>query len=95
MSLHDLGLDLATVRKVLDREASVAEVAEVHANALDVQIQTLRLCRAVLRAVARRGPTTLETDLMHRLTAAKDQAQEPSEQDVSALHDALDRAMRE
>lgn len=35
-TLRDLGLDLATVRKVLDREASIPEVAEAHANALDV-----------------------------------------------------------
>ncbi|MDT0615684.1 MerR family transcriptional regulator [Streptomyces lancefieldiae] len=66
-TLRDLGLDLATVRKVLDREASIPEVAEAHADALDVQIQTLRLRRAVLRAVARRGATTMEMDLMHRL----------------------------
>ncbi|WP_405982734.1 MerR family transcriptional regulator [Streptomyces sp. NBC_00158] len=66
-TLRDLGLDLATVRRVLDREASVPEVTEAHARALDVQIRTLRLRRAVLRAVARRGPTTMEMDLMHRL----------------------------
>ncbi|PWK73400.1 DNA-binding transcriptional MerR regulator [Streptomyces sp. CG 926] len=67
-TLRDLGLDLETVRKVLDREASVPEVAAAHADALDVQIRTLRLRRAVLRAVAgRRGPTTMEMDLMHRL----------------------------
>lgn len=66
-TLRDLGLDLATVRKVLDREASLPEVAEAHADALDVQIRTLRLRRAVLRAVARRGPTTMEMNLMHRL----------------------------
>ncbi|MFG2875574.1 MerR family transcriptional regulator [Streptomyces sp. NPDC048337] len=66
-TLRDLGLGLAAVRKVLGREASVAEVAEAHADALDVQIQTLRLRRSVLRAVARRGPTTMEMDLMHRL----------------------------
>ncbi|MGW6857562.1 MerR family transcriptional regulator [Streptomyces xanthophaeus] len=66
-TLRDLGLDLATVRKVLDREASIPEVAEAHANALDVQIHTLRLRRAVLRAVARRDPTPMEMDLMHRL----------------------------
>ncbi|MFE9467804.1 MerR family transcriptional regulator [Streptomyces virginiae] len=66
-TLRDLGLDLETVRRVLDREASVAEVTEAHADALDVQIRTLRLRRAVLRAVARSGPTTMEMDLMHRL----------------------------
>ncbi|MFJ3514742.1 MULTISPECIES: MerR family transcriptional regulator [unclassified Streptomyces] len=66
-TLRDLGLDLATVRTVLDQEASVAEVAAAHADALDVQIRTLRLRRAVLRAVAGGGPTTMEMDLMHRL----------------------------
>ncbi|MFG2982143.1 MerR family transcriptional regulator [Streptomyces sp. NPDC048258] len=66
-TLRDLGLDLGTVRKVLDREVSVPDVARAHADALDVQIQTLRLRRAVLRAVARRGPTPMELNLMHRL----------------------------
>ncbi|MFE6084730.1 MerR family transcriptional regulator [Streptomyces virginiae] len=66
-TLRDLGIDLETVRKVLDREASVPEVAAAHADALDVQIRTLRLRRAVLRAVAGRGPTPLEMELMHRL----------------------------
>ncbi|MFG2772720.1 MerR family transcriptional regulator [Streptomyces sp. NPDC048350] len=66
-ALRDLGLDLASVRKVLDREASISKVAEAHADALDVQIRTLRLRRAVLRAVARRCPTTMEMNLMHRL----------------------------
>lgn len=66
-TLRDLGLDLVTVRRVLDREASIPDVAEAHADALDVQIQTLRLRRAVLRAVARGCPTTMEMDLMHRL----------------------------
>ncbi|MEU9706485.1 MerR family transcriptional regulator, partial [Streptomyces sp. NPDC047981] len=163
-TLRDLGLDLATVRKVLDREASIPEVTEAHANALDVQIQTLRLRRAVLRAVARRGPTAKEIDLMHQLATlsqterrrlvsgfiddafkglhanpefvtlmrsampelpddpapeqveawvefaglcqnadfrvairrtAEDQAEEPSQQDVTTLHNALNQAMRE
>ncbi|MFF1344092.1 MerR family transcriptional regulator [Streptomyces sp. NPDC058290] len=67
-TLRELGLDLATVRRVLDREASLPEVAQAHADALDVQIRTLRLRRALLRVVAGRGrPTPLEMDLMHRL----------------------------
>lgn len=66
-TLRELGLDLATVRKVLDHEVSLAEVAEAHADALDVQIQSLRLRRAVLRAIARHGPAPMEVDLMHRL----------------------------
>lgn len=66
-TLRDLGLDLAAVRQVLDREASLPEVAAAHADALEVQIRTLRLRRAVLRAVARRGSTPEEMDLMHKL----------------------------
>lgn len=66
-TLRDLGLDLPTVRKVVEREASLAEVAAAHADALDLQIRTLRLRRAVLTAVARRGSTPEELDLMHKL----------------------------
>jgi DNA-binding transcriptional MerR regulator len=66
-TLRELGVGLAAVRRVLDRDVSVPDVAEAHADALDVQIRALRLRRAVLRAVAaRRSPTTMEMDLMHR-----------------------------
>ncbi|MGW6916247.1 MerR family transcriptional regulator [Kitasatospora sp. NPDC054939] len=66
-TLRDLGLDLSTIRKVVDREISLPEVAAAHAEALAVQISTLRLRRAVLTAVARRGSTPEEMDLMHKL----------------------------
>lgn len=66
-TLRDLGLDLPTIRKVLEREVSLGEIAEAHADALLVQIRTLRLRRAVLTAVARRGSTSQELNLMHKL----------------------------
>lgn len=66
-TLRALGLDLPTVRKVVDRELPLPEVAAAHAEALAVQIRTLRLRRAVWTAVARRGPTPEEMELMHRL----------------------------
>lgn len=66
-TLRDLGLDLLTIRKVLHREVSLAEIAEAHAEALLVQIRTLRLRRAVLTAVAKRGSTSQELNLMHKL----------------------------
>lgn len=66
-TLRDLGLDLAAIRKVMDRELAMSEVAAVHADALDVQIRILRLRRAVLTAVAKRGATPEETHLMHKL----------------------------
>ncbi|WP_149552308.1 MerR family transcriptional regulator [Streptomyces marokkonensis] len=66
-TLRELGLDLPTIRKVVDRELSLPEVAAAHAEALAVQIRVLRLRRAVLTAVAERGSTLEETELMHRL----------------------------
>ncbi|MFG3114571.1 MerR family transcriptional regulator [Streptomyces sp. NPDC048197] len=67
-TLRDLGLDLATVRKVMEREVSLPEVAAAHAEALSVQIRVLRLRHAVLTAVAERGSTPEETDSMHKLS---------------------------
>ncbi|WP_230421352.1 MerR family transcriptional regulator [Actinomadura soli] len=72
-TLRDLGIDLGTVRRVLDREIGVGEVAAVHAEALDVRIRTLRLRRAVLRAVAKRGSTPEEIELMHKLARLSDE----------------------
>lgn len=66
-TLRDLGVGLPDVRRVLAREAALAEVAAAHAEALDVQIRTLRLRRAVLGAVAARGATHQEMDFMNRI----------------------------
>ena len=71
-TLRDLGVDLPTIRRVLAREATLSEVAAAHAEALDVQIRTLRLRRAVLGAVAARGATHQEMDLMHKVAKMSD-----------------------
>ncbi|MFD0633482.1 MerR family transcriptional regulator [Catenulispora yoronensis] len=71
-TLRDLGVDLPTVRRVLAREATLAEVAAAHTEALDVQIRALRLRRAVLGAVAARGATHQEMDLMHKMARMSD-----------------------
>ncbi|MEU6328499.1 MerR family transcriptional regulator [Streptomyces sp. NPDC047049] len=67
-TLRELGMNLATIRRVLDRELSLAEVAAAHADAMDVQIRVLRLRQSVLRAAARSGSDPEEIKLMHRLT---------------------------
>ncbi|MFE9845208.1 helix-turn-helix domain-containing protein [Streptomyces goshikiensis] len=54
---HLARLDLATVRKVLDRAASLSQVVAAHADVPDARIRTLRAI------------TGHETDLVHRLTA--------------------------
>src|SRR5689334_1044539 len=66
-TLRELGLDLATIRRVVDREATLAEVAAAHTEALDIQIRTLRLRRAVLSAAARYGSTPQEVQHMREL----------------------------
>ena len=72
-TLRDLGVDLGTIQRVLAREIGVGDVAAAHAAALDVQIRTLRLRRAVLRAVAKRGSTPEEIELMHKLARLSDE----------------------
>ncbi|MFC0601266.1 MerR family transcriptional regulator [Streptomyces palmae] len=66
-TLRELGLELAAIRQALDRKLTLQEIAGAHAEALEVRIRTLRLRRAVLATVARRGADPQELDLMHRL----------------------------
>ncbi len=66
-TLRDLGLGLDDVRRVLERRVTLADVAAVHVDALDAQIRTLRIRRAVLSTVARRRSGTEETKLLNDL----------------------------
>ncbi|WP_019926397.1 MerR family transcriptional regulator [Nocardia sp. BMG111209] len=66
-TLRELDIGLPTVRRILARETSLADVAAAHAAALDAQIRVLRLRRAVLQAVANRESNPQEMDLMHKL----------------------------
>ncbi|WP_182882640.1 MULTISPECIES: MerR family transcriptional regulator [unclassified Microbispora] len=59
-TLRDLGLGLGDIRRVLERKVTLADVAAVHVDALDAQIRTLRIRRAVLSTVARRRSGTEE-----------------------------------
>ncbi|BEL02625.1 MerR family transcriptional regulator [Actinoplanes sichuanensis] len=66
-TLRELGLGLDDIRRVLDGSATVAEVADAHVAALDAQIRALKVSRAVLSTVSKRGSTAEETALMNRL----------------------------
>ncbi|MFD5828957.1 MerR family transcriptional regulator [Lentzea sp. NPDC060358] len=68
-TLRDLGVDLPTAGRVLAHEVSVTDVARAHAEAIDAQMRTLRLRRAVLRAVAKGG----EMELMNELARMSDE----------------------
>jgi DNA-binding transcriptional MerR regulator len=67
VTLRELGLGLADVRRVLDGQVSIAEVAAVHLEALDAQIRALRLHRAVLTVVVKRAAGKEEMTLMSKL----------------------------
>lgn len=72
-TLRDLGVDLASIRRVVEHDVTIGEVAETHAAAVDVRIRALRLHRAVLRTVAGRGTATPEEiALMHTLAQLSD-----------------------
>jgi DNA-binding transcriptional MerR regulator len=66
-TLRELGVGLEDIRRVLAKETTVAQVAATHVAALDTQIRTLRLNRAVLATVAKRGSNSEELALMNDL----------------------------
>ncbi|WP_245955854.1 MerR family transcriptional regulator [Nonomuraea fuscirosea] len=45
-TLRDLGLGLDAIRRVLERRATLSEVADLHARALDAEIRTLEIRRS-------------------------------------------------
>ncbi|WP_020139822.1 MerR family transcriptional regulator [Streptomyces sp. 351MFTsu5.1] len=66
-TLRELGLGLDAVREVVGGEKDLSSVAAAHVAALDAQIRSLKVTRAVLSTVARRGSSAEEMTLMHRL----------------------------
>jgi DNA-binding transcriptional MerR regulator len=66
-TLRELGLDLDRVREVLQRQTTLADVAAAHARALDAEIRTLKVRRAVLRSVAQRRSSIEEMRIMHKM----------------------------
>lgn len=92
-TLRELGLGLDEIRRVVNRERVLRDVAAEHAAALDVQIGILRLRRAVLTAVAERGPTPEETELMHRLaTLSEAERRRLIDDFLAAVFEGLDPA---
>jgi hypothetical protein len=67
VTLPEMGLGLPDVRRVLEGQVSIAEVAAVHVEALDVQISALQLHRAVLTAVVKRAAGNEEMTFMNKL----------------------------
>jgi DNA-binding transcriptional MerR regulator len=66
-TLRELGLGLADVRRVLAGQASIAEVAAAHRDALDAQIRVLQLHRAAMAVVVKRSASDEEKAMMTKL----------------------------
>ena len=66
-TLRELGVGLDDIRRVLNSEASLIDVATEHARALDAYIRLLRLQQAVLRVFIRSNEPK-ELELMSELT---------------------------
>jgi len=66
-TLRELGLGLADVRRVLAGQASIAEVAAAHRDALDAQARVLQLHRAALAVVVKRAASDEEKAMMNKL----------------------------
>jgi DNA-binding transcriptional MerR regulator len=85
-ALRDLGLDLASIRQVTERQTEIEEVAHAHADAIDLHIHQLTLRRAVLRAIAR-GVTRPEE--VHRVTAFAQASAEESRRIMEEFLDSI------
>ena len=72
-TLRDLGVDLATITRVLSGARTLAEVAGRQAEALETQIQTMRVRQAVLRYAAARGTDAPGLAQVNRLARLSDE----------------------
>lgn len=66
-TLRKLGLGLGDIRAVLENRKSMADVAALHARALDAQIRALRLQRSVLSLIASGGVSSEDTKMLDEL----------------------------
>lgn len=90
-TLRELGFDLVTIRRLLEREATLAEVATAHAELLDEQVRALALRRSVVRAIARTAHDTKELTLMNRLALmSDDERQATIDEFLHQVFDGLD-----
>ncbi len=90
-TLRELGLDLATIRQVLERHTDLPAVAAAHADALGAQIRLLRVQRAALRALARRQPTPKEVERMNRIAqATADERRRLIEEFLDSIFDGVE-----
>ncbi|MBO4207417.1 helix-turn-helix domain-containing protein, partial [Micromonospora echinofusca] len=90
-TLRDLGLDLDTIGRILARQTTLTDVARAHLHAVDTQLRTLRLRRALLRSITTRDSTIEELSIMHRLARlSTEQRQQMIDDFVDRVFDGID-----
>jgi DNA-binding transcriptional MerR regulator len=90
-TLRELGLGLDLVHEILTRAATLSEVAAAQVAALDAEIRTLRLRRALLTTVAKRETTIKETVRMNKLARLSAQErQQIIDEFVQSVVDGID-----
>ncbi len=94
-TLRELGVGLDDVKRVLTAEASLADVAAAHARALDAQIRTLALQRAVLRVVARSTDPTELTRMTELATLSAEERRRILDDYLDAVFGDYDDAVAE
>lgn len=72
-TLRELGAGLEDIRRVLESETSLGQLAHAHLGLVEQQMRVLRTRRAVLRAVVKQNSTTEEMRLMHKLANLSDE----------------------
>lgn len=89
-TLRELGLGLQAVERVLCRQATLHEVAAVHARALDAQIGALTVRRSVLRWVSRRTCTIEETSTIEEMRMVNEVARLSAAQRQQMIDDFVE-----
>ena len=69
-TLRELGLGIKPITQILKKQKTLAQAAVTHIAAIEARISELRLQRAVLRVVVRRGANEKETLIMQQLLQA-------------------------
>jgi DNA-binding transcriptional MerR regulator len=89
-ALRELGLGLEAITAVLGRKQTLAEVARAHISALDAQLRTLRVQRALLAAAVRNETTAKEMTMIQRFaTLSAAEKRETLERFVSRTFEGL------
>ncbi|WP_103503898.1 MULTISPECIES: MerR family transcriptional regulator [unclassified Streptomyces] len=75
-TLRELDTGLPDIRRLLDGQTTLHELATAHLAVVDREAARLRARRAVLRAIVRQGGSTEQAALLHRLVSLSDEERE-------------------